>query len=130
MTRKKATKPRPINTADDRAIGIRIRARRITLGLSQEQLGTDIGVAFQQVQKYERGSNRISGARLLKLCTALEIDPNRLLGWNGPVAPPVKLNGTLELARRLETLTSAQRRLLKKMVGVVRALDEDGRLAA
>ena len=48
----------------DRYVGSRVRMRRITVGMSQEKLGEALGVTFQQVQKYEKGANRISASRL------------------------------------------------------------------
>jgi transcriptional regulator with XRE-family HTH domain len=63
------------NTAELEAqIGERIRSRRIRVGMSQEKLGTPLGVTFQQIQKYERGANRISAGRLLKVAEVLECD--------------------------------------------------------
>jgi transcriptional regulator with XRE-family HTH domain len=55
----------------DRAIGLAIRLRRKTSGYSQAALGDAIGVSFQQVQKYERGSNRISFSTLVRIADAL-----------------------------------------------------------
>lgn len=57
----------------DVAIGQRIRQRRRTLGMSQAALGDAIGLTFQQVQKYERGSNRVSFSKLLEIARALDI---------------------------------------------------------
>lgn len=54
-------------------VGQRVRARRKMLGLSQTQLGKELGVTFQQVQKYERGTNRIGSSRLFRLSTALDV---------------------------------------------------------
>lgn len=59
--------PNPI----DRHVGLRIRLRRKELGVSQEKLADQIGLTFQQVQKYERGSNRISASRLFELSRIL-----------------------------------------------------------
>jgi transcriptional regulator with XRE-family HTH domain len=70
-------------TKDDVDIGIRIRLRRAHINMSQETLGSALGVTFQQVQKYEKGQSRISGSRFLDICRALEVDPNYLLGWQG-----------------------------------------------
>ena len=58
--RRKADKPNPI----DVHVGSRVRLRRTLLGMSQEKLGEAIGLTFQQVQKYERGANRIGASRL------------------------------------------------------------------
>lgn len=68
---------------DDVDIGLRIRLRRLELNLSQQKLGEILDVSFQQIQKYERGVNRVSGARFGKICRALQVDPNYLFGWNG-----------------------------------------------
>jgi transcriptional regulator with XRE-family HTH domain len=61
------------NTANVEAlIGERIRSRRLQAGVSQETLGRALGITFQQVQKYEKGSNRVSAGRLLKIAEVLE----------------------------------------------------------
>ena len=52
------------NNAIDMHVGKRVRFRRTLLGMSQEQLGAELNITFQQVQKYERGANRISTSRL------------------------------------------------------------------
>jgi transcriptional regulator with XRE-family HTH domain len=56
-------------------VGGRVRARRLELGMSQEKLGNAIGLTFQQVQKYEKGSNRIGSSRLMQIANALKVDP-------------------------------------------------------
>jgi transcriptional regulator with XRE-family HTH domain len=61
--------PNPI----DVHVGARLRLRRTLLGLSQEKLGEAVGITFQQLQKYERGSNRISASRLFNLSQVLEV---------------------------------------------------------
>jgi transcriptional regulator with XRE-family HTH domain len=61
------------NTAELEAqIGERIRSRRIRAGVSQENLGKPLGITFQQIQKYEKGTNRVSAGRLLKIAEVLE----------------------------------------------------------
>ena len=55
----------------DAAVGLRMAARRSALGLSQTALAIELGVSFQQVQKYEKGSNRVSASRLHQVATAL-----------------------------------------------------------
>jgi transcriptional regulator with XRE-family HTH domain len=57
----------------DQHVGARLRVRRIETGLSQEALGERLGVSFQQIQKYERGANRISASRLFVLANALSV---------------------------------------------------------
>lgn len=62
-------------TADevDKYVGSRVRMQRTILGLSQEKLADFVGVTFQQVQKYERGANRISASRLLSFSKILQV---------------------------------------------------------
>lgn len=62
-------KPNPV----DVHVGARVRLRRTLLGLSQEKLGEAIGLTFQQVQKYERGANRIGASRLWDLSRVLDV---------------------------------------------------------
>ena len=66
------------NTVDkaraiDRLVGGQLRKRRLELGLSQLRVAEAIGVTFQQIQKYERGSNRVVASRLYDLANALEV---------------------------------------------------------
>ncbi len=67
--RPKLDRPNPI----DLHVGSRVRLRRTLLGLSQESLGNRIGLTFQQVQKYERGANRIGASRLWELSNVLDV---------------------------------------------------------
>jgi transcriptional regulator with XRE-family HTH domain len=57
----------------DKHIGSRVRARRIMLGMSQEKLADALGLTFQQVQKYEKGVNRIGASRLLHIAGILDV---------------------------------------------------------
>jgi len=57
----------------DAAVGAQVRIRRILLGLSQENVSQALGLTFQQLQKYEHGTNRISGSRLYQLATILHV---------------------------------------------------------
>ena len=61
------------NNAIDVHVGRRVRLRRTLLGMSQEQLGDALNITFQQVQKYERGSNRISASRLWDIGQILDV---------------------------------------------------------
>ena len=54
-------------------VGSRVRMRRKMLGLSQEKLGEKLGITFQQIQKYEKGTNRVGASRLQAMATALEV---------------------------------------------------------
>ncbi|HAT85129.1 helix-turn-helix domain-containing protein [Cohaesibacter gelatinilyticus] len=60
-------------TAIDHHIGSRIKFRRVMLGMTQEQLGDALGTSFQQVQKYEKGINRIGASRLHNLANCLDV---------------------------------------------------------
>jgi transcriptional regulator with XRE-family HTH domain len=59
--------PNPV----DRHVGLRIRLRRKALGISQEKLAESIGLTFQQIQKYERATNRVSASKLWEMARAL-----------------------------------------------------------
>ncbi len=61
---------------NDISIGKRIRYRRISMGLSQKELGSYLGVSFQQIQKYEKGLNRVSAGCLLEIAKKLEVPMN------------------------------------------------------
>src|SRR6202021_2315984 len=67
MIAKKA--PNPI----DKHVGSRVRMRRMMLGMSQEKLGNSLGLTFQQVQKYEKGTNRIGASRLQQISQILQV---------------------------------------------------------
>jgi transcriptional regulator with XRE-family HTH domain len=67
--RRKSEGPNPI----DVHVGARVRLRRTLLGMSQEKLGDAIGLTFQQVQKYERGANRVGASRLYDLSRVLDV---------------------------------------------------------
>ena len=109
-------KPNPI----DIHVGGRVRLRRTLLGMSQEKLGEAIGLTFQQVQKYERGANRIGSSRLFDLARVLDVPvsyffedmsadtaartPSRIKGLGevktAPIEPdPMVKRETLELVR-------------------------------
>ncbi len=64
--------PNPI----DKHVGSRVRMKRILLGMSQEKLGEALGLTFQQVQKYEKGSNRIGASRLQEIAKILREPPS------------------------------------------------------
>jgi len=68
-TEKGESRPSPI----DVHVGSRVRLRRTLLGMSQEKLGEALGLTFQQVQKYERGVNRIGASRLFDLARVLDV---------------------------------------------------------
>ena len=63
--------PNPI----DKHVGSRVRMRRVLLGMSQEKLGEALNLTFQQVQKYEKGTNRIGASRLQQISRTLNVPP-------------------------------------------------------
>jgi transcriptional regulator with XRE-family HTH domain len=76
----------------DVEVGRLVRVQRISRGLSQTELGNQIGVTFQQVQKYESGANRISMGRLTRIGRVLGVDVTYLLGANRRAAPSAPVN--------------------------------------
>lgn len=64
----------------DVMIGLRVRVRRKAIGMSQTELGNRLGVTFQQVQKYERGTNRMAGSTLIRAAKALSWTVSGMLG--------------------------------------------------
>src|SRR4029077_17366353 len=62
-------KPNPV----DIHVGSRVRLRRMMLGMSQEKLGESLGITFQQIQKYEKGTNRVGASRLQHIATILTV---------------------------------------------------------
>src|SRR5882724_8153428 len=115
--------PNPI----DVHVGGRVRLRRTLLGMSQEKLGDAIGLTFQQVQKYERGANRIGASRLYELSRVLDVPVSyffeemsnattaRSRGLAEGPAPeferdPMTKRETLELVRAYTKITDAHLR--------------------
>jgi transcriptional regulator with XRE-family HTH domain len=74
--------PNPV----DKYVGSRVRMRRIMLGMSQEKLGDALGLTFQQVQKYEKGTNRIGASRLQQISEILQV-PVSFMFEGGPAGP-------------------------------------------
>jgi transcriptional regulator with XRE-family HTH domain len=74
-----AKAPNPV----DKYVGSRVRMRRIMLGMSQEKLGEALDLTFQQIQKYEKGTNRIGASRLQQISDILQV-PVSFLFEGGP----------------------------------------------
>jgi transcriptional regulator with XRE-family HTH domain len=115
----------------DVAVGARIRRRRRELDLSQTQLGKALGITFQQVQKYERGSNRVSASMLVKAAAALDISVADLVGEEAgePVEPVIMAQvsepGASELLAVYASLSDGEmRRALLTLVQAVAALGD------
>ena len=135
--------PNPI----DVHVGARVKMRRTLLGMSQEKLGEAIGLTFQQVQKYERGLNRIGASRLFDISKVLEVPIGyffdqmdeqvaerspRMLAGNAVLAEetipfpydPMNKRETLELVRAYYSITD--RRAARKVFELMRALAHFG----
>lgn len=130
-----ASNPNPV----DIHVGGRIRLRRTLLGMSQEKLGKAIGLTFQQVQKYERGTNRVGSSRLFQLAKVLNVPvsfffddmPNEVSGGNSALAEPGKpfehnpftKRETLELVRAYHKI--GDRGVRKRVFELVKAIASD-----
>jgi transcriptional regulator with XRE-family HTH domain len=84
----------------DTALGAAVRIRRRTLGISQEALAEQCGVSFQQIQKYENGTNRISFSRLVQIARALKC---RVVDLLEVLDGPERENADLDLLSRMRT---------------------------
>jgi len=81
--------PNPI----DIHVGSRVRLRRMMLGMSQEKLGEHLGITFQQIQKYEKGTNRIGASRLQHIARVLQM-PVSFFFEDAPGAPAAAVNSS------------------------------------
>ena len=80
---------RPAGDAIDVHVGKRVRERRVLLGMSQKILAKSVGVSFQQIQKNERGTNRIGASRMFELSKVLDV-PVSFFFDDLPPQPPIK----------------------------------------
>jgi len=123
-----AKAPDPI----DVEVGAKIKARRRLLGMSQDTLAARLGVTFQQVQKYEKGTNRVSASRLVVIANTLGLPPSyffRTEAGEGGVDPPsaapelvsfIETNEGRDLNVAFARIASTTTR--RKIVGLVTAL--------
>lgn len=120
----------------DRAIGRRLRDRRTLLGLSQSDLAKTVGVTFQQIQKYERGVNRISASRLYQFACLLEIgvdyffdgideDGNQIDLMPGEADDPAMMRDVLALVRAYYEIQDVDVR--RRMFELTKTLADEGR---
>src|SRR4029077_20373811 len=96
-------------TAEDVTIGQKLRALRLDRGLSQSDLGTLIGVTFQQLQKYEKGANRVSAGRLARIAAALDVPVTAFYdaakrGKTGRAFASLRTRGAMRLVRAYDTI--------------------------
>ncbi|MFM9975104.1 MAG: helix-turn-helix domain-containing protein [Beijerinckiaceae bacterium] len=120
----------------DLHVGARVKLRRVFVGLSQEKLGDALGITFQQVQKYEKGTNRIGASRLQQASTILGVPVNfffegaprggeMAIGFNEPGEAPymVDFANTPEGAQLIKAfLRIKEPKLRKKIIDLVAAM--------
>jgi transcriptional regulator with XRE-family HTH domain len=122
-----AVHPDPI----DVAVGARIRARRLELGMSQTKLANALGLTFQQVQKYERGDNRVSASTLVRSARALGVAAAALVGEGGeqatdrPVFHQLATPGAFDLIDAYARITEADVR--RALLNLARTLAKSAR---
>ena len=106
----------------DRKIGAAIRLARRKQGISQTTLGKAIGVTFQQIQKYEKGTNAVSTTRLPALCRLLKITPNDLYGIaeDSSAEVPKLKSWAVDVALELQELPPRQRRAIEAVIRSMR----------
>ena len=118
----------PKQTTDvDRLVGLRITALRKARGLSQTALGTAVGVTFQQVQKYEKGQNRVCAGRLREIARLLEVpvsaffDEDNAAGGQeqAEVFGFLRAHGAVDLLRAFASIEDDQ--LRREVLAIVRS---------
>lgn len=91
------------STPVDAYVGRRLKQRREDLNMSQERLAEMLGISFQQVQKYERGLNRVGASRLFQLCGIMAVDSTFFFDGLSAIMP----SGVAETAPEIDTLSTA-----------------------
>lgn len=116
----------------DYHVGTRLRLRRLELGMSQERLAEKLGITFQQIQKYERGTNRIGASRLHDIALALQVpisyffegaegvQAGALNGVGSPLSEALNDSATVRLLRAFSLIEDASVR--QKAVTVIEAI--------
>lgn len=117
----------------DKEIGSRMRMRRMLIGMSQEKLGEMLGLTFQQVQKYERATNRVSASKLWEMAKALHtsvayfyegLEPGKAgAPHNEPAQDFLMSSEGLELAQLFPRIT--QPRVRRKILDLIRAMADE-----
>ena len=117
------TGPDPI----DVAVGTRIRVQRRHLKISQDELAQVLGLTFQQVQKYERGTNRVSASMLVRIAAKLQTTVGSLVGEDMVAEHDMAMLTALSTPGAIELLQAygqATPRARKAMLGMAKALVE------
>ncbi|MFT4253709.1 MAG: helix-turn-helix domain-containing protein [Caulobacter sp.] len=113
----------------DLAVGTRIRIRRRYLKISQDDLAEALGLTFQQIQKYERGENRVSASMLVRIAARLETSVATLVGEDAPTEESAGMLAALILPGALDLLNAyaqAGPKTQRAMVGLAQAMLEAG----
>jgi transcriptional regulator with XRE-family HTH domain len=110
MKKKTKVSKRGVQEADI-IVGERIKARRNVLGLSQQELGEKLGISFQQIQKYEKGVNRVTTGRLIQLCQALQCDLTDLADVGGIKPAKITVESTFAATREGAAIIHAMSRI-------------------
>lgn len=117
-----STRPRPQDI--DRHVGVKLRQRRLMLGMTQQQMAELIGVTYQQAHKYEKGINRIASGRLFTIARALGVEVSYFFeGFDAEAdtfQPTPKQRLLLDLSRNFTSITD--RRQQEAICGLARAL--------
>jgi transcriptional regulator with XRE-family HTH domain len=119
MSKKRATPIRqrtPRSTGPiDKYFGDRMRARRMMTKMTQDDLAKSLGLSFQQIQKYEKGTNRMSAAFMVRLAEILDVD----IGYFYDEIPKTKRNGEIETPALTKlALTSHGRRMIEAFLNL------------
>jgi transcriptional regulator with XRE-family HTH domain len=101
--------PRKHPDPKDVEVGRRVRAFRLNKGLSQEKLGDELGITFQQVQKYEKGVNRIGAGRLQRIAEILEVPVSEFFAGSSSVPSGGNLYELVDTAAALRLLRAYAR---------------------
>src|SRR3954466_1921484 len=104
---------------EDVEVGRRIRLIRLQRNISQQSLGAVLNVSFQQVQKYEKGTNRISSGRLMDIAKALETTPHELMGWNDKGEIAAIDPETYKLAKAFSVLRDELKRPVRLLINTL-----------
>ena len=118
--RRKSEGPHPV----DVRVGSRVRLRRNMLGLSQEELGKRVGLTFQQIQKYERGANRIGASRLHELARELDVPIQFFYDDTDPVRAPALPSGFEESSQEGFDSDPMRRREALELIGAYYEIDD------
>jgi transcriptional regulator with XRE-family HTH domain len=128
----KQKSPSPI----DKLVGSRVRMRRMMIGMSQEKLAEALGLTFQQVQKYEKGMNRIGASRLLQIANILGVPITYFYEGHETVPMPteVPVSSPTELTSRRDSIELLQafnkienQKLRRALVTLARLISDTNR---